>query len=168
MLSRCAGGGRRECVSPKIEKIIAQTAEDTFSLGGTIGTQLTGGELVLLTGGLGAGKTVVTKGILSALGYDPDEVTSPSFTLVNLYRARLTVYHIDLWRLDDAVDAAMAVGLDDILAEANPVVIVEWAEKLDRPDLAANAIKIDILGDGDEPRMISIAAQGHLSGVAAK
>ena len=155
-------------MSPKIEKIIAQTAEDTFRLGGTIGTQLTGGELVLLTGGLGAGKTVVTKGILSALGYDPHEVTSPSFTLVNLYEARLKVYHIDLWRLDDPVDASAAVGLDDILVEENAVVIIEWAEKLDRPDLVADAIKIDISGDGDEPRSISMAAQGRLSGVAAK
>ena len=119
--------------------------------------------MVLLTGGLGAGKTAVTKGIMSALGYDPDEVTSPSFTLVNLYRARLDVYHIDLWRLDERRDASAAVGLDDILAEENVVVIIEWAEKLDRIDLAADAIKIDIAGDGDEPRVISVSGKESLS-----
>ena len=155
-------------MSRLIEKIDSQTTEDTLRFGGRIGAQLTGGELVLLTGGLGAGKTVVTKGILSALGYDPDDVTSPSFTLVNLYRARLDVYHIDLWRLDSGVDAAAAVGLDDILAESKGVVIIEWAEKLERPDLSAHAIKIDISGDGDEPRAILVENLRQLSGVALK
>ena len=155
-------------MSRQDEKITAQTAEDTFRLGEQIGAGLAGGELVLLTGGLGAGKTVVTKGILSALDFDPDEVTSPSFTLVNLYKARLDVYHIDLWRLDDGVDAAAAVGLDDILSEREAVVIIEWAEKLDRPDLTAHSIKVDITGDGDEPRVISISAKEHLSEMSVK
>src|SRR5215813_13733109 len=98
------------------ETVTAKSVNETFRFGQQIGLELRGGELVLLTGGLGAGKTVITKGILSGLGYDPDEVTSPSFTLVNLYNARLDVYHIDLWRLDDETDAIVAVGLDDILA----------------------------------------------------
>ncbi|HEY2865655.1 MAG TPA: tRNA (adenosine(37)-N6)-threonylcarbamoyltransferase complex ATPase subunit type 1 TsaE [Pyrinomonadaceae bacterium] len=141
----------------------AQTAEDTFRLGWKIGTRLSGGELVLLTGGLGAGKTVVTKGIMSAMDYDPGDVTSPSFTLVNLYRARLDVYHIDLWRLDERANASAAVGLDDILTDETAVVIIEWADHLGRPDLAAKAITIDIIGDGDEPRVISVSAKEDLS-----
>src|SRR5690242_16883126 len=92
----------------------SKSPDQTFDLGEKIGRGLKGGELILLKGGLGAGKTIFTKGIMSALGYDPDDVTSPSFTLVNLYQARLDVYHIDLWRLDEATDAAIAVGLDDI------------------------------------------------------
>lgn len=155
-------------MSPQIDKIAARTAQETFRLGERIGTSLIGGELVLLTGGLGAGKTVVTKGILSGLGYDPDEVTSPSFTLVNLYKARLNVYHIDLWRLDQGVDAAAAVGLDDILSESDAVVIIEWADKLDRTDLIQVATKIDIVGDGDEPRVISISETEHLSELGVK
>src|SRR5215813_14430932 len=91
-------------------------SDQTFRHGEEIGRDLKGGELILLTGGLGAGKTIFAKGVMSALGYDPDDVTSPSFTLVNLYHARLDVYHIDLWRLDDETDAIVAVGLDDILA----------------------------------------------------
>jgi len=128
-----------------------------------IGRSLNGGELILLTGGLGAGKTVLTKGILSAMALDPDEVTSPSFTLVNLYQARLPVYHIDLWRLDDATDAAMAVGLDDILADDRAVVIVEWAEKFGERKFDADTTRVTITGDGDEPREITIAASSPLS-----
>ena len=130
--------------------------DQTFRLGEQIGRDLKGGELILLTGGLGAGKTVLAKGIMSALDYDPDEVTSPSFTLVNLYHARWEVYHIDLWRLDEETDAAIAVGLDDILANDQAVVIVEWAERLRHDDFAAETINIDITGDGDDPRKIEI------------
>jgi len=74
---------------PTGHEIIASTPEDTFRIGEEIGRGLKGGELILLTGGLGAGKTVFTKGVMSSLDFDPDEVTSPSFTLVNLYHARL-------------------------------------------------------------------------------
>jgi len=143
------------------ETIVSNSPEETFSFGEKVGGLLKGGELVLLTGGLGAGKTVITKGILSGLGYDPDEVTSPSFTLVNLYNARLDVYHIDLWRLDDHTDAAVAVGLDDILADDKAMVIVEWAEKLRKADFSADTIRITIRGDGDEPRQISTEVE-HL------
>ena len=155
-------------MTPPIEKITAKTVEETFRRGAEIGAQLRGGELVLLTGGLGAGKTVLTKGILSALGYDPNEVTSPSFTFVNLYKADLDVYHIDLWRLETKADAAAAVGLDDILTDEKAVVIIEWAEKLDHPDLVADAIKIEISGDGDEPRVIMISLPKRSFGIGSE
>ena len=138
--------------------------DDTFHLGEQIGHSLKGGELILLTGGLGAGKTIFAKGIMSGLGYDPDEVTSPSFTLVNLYHARLDVYHIDLWRLDEETDATVAVGLDDILANDTAIVIVEWAERLKRSDFAAGTIRISISGDGDDPRKIEITSEISAAG----
>jgi len=147
---------------PASETIVSNSPDETFRFGEKLGRGLKGGELVLLSGGLGAGKTVITKGILSGLGYDPDEVTSPSFTLVNLYNARLDAYHIDLWRLDDHIDAAVAVGLDDILADEKAVVIVEWAEKLGERVFSAYMIRITITGDGDEPRQISTKAE-HLA-----
>jgi len=149
-----------------LREFTTASAEETFQLGERIGCSLKGGELVLLTGGLGAGKTVITKGIMFALRYDPDEVTSPSFTLVNLYRARLDVYHIDLWRVDEKADAV--VGLDDILVDDKVVVIVEWAEKLRREDFAADVIRVNITGDGDEPRKITISAKEHLSTLRVK
>ena len=110
----------------------------------------------MLTGGLGAGKTLFTKGVMSALGFDPDDVTSPSFALVNLYHAKLDVYHIDLWRLDDTNDAAVAVGLDDILADDTAVVVVEWAEKIGDRTFRTETIRISIEGDGNEPRSIAM------------
>ncbi|HEX8638247.1 MAG TPA: tRNA (adenosine(37)-N6)-threonylcarbamoyltransferase complex ATPase subunit type 1 TsaE, partial [Pyrinomonadaceae bacterium] len=110
------------------EKIFfCETPEDTFDLGDRIGESLRGGEMILLSGGLGAGKTLLTKGILYALRFDVDEVTSPSFTLVNLYKTEtLDVYHIDLWRLDENSDAAFAVGLYEILEDETAVTIIEW------------------------------------------
>lgn len=138
------------------ENVVCGSPEETFALGTRIGGSLKGGELILLTGGLGAGKTLLTKGILDSLGFDVDEVTSPSFTLVNLYHAKFEVYHIDLWRLDDENDAALAVGLDEILEDDKAVVIVEWSERLKREHYAARLIKVNIAGDGDEPRNISI------------
>jgi tRNA threonylcarbamoyladenosine biosynthesis protein TsaE len=149
-------------------EIIADSPDHTFALGEKIGRELAGGELILLTGGLGAGKTVFTKGVMSGLDYDPDEVTSPSFTLVNLYVGRLSAYHIDLWRLDDSTDAAIAVGLDDILADEKAVVIVEWAEKFGEREFESDTIRVTIVGDGDEPRKISIYQQEHLPKLSVK
>ena len=134
--------------------MISNTPKQTFEVGERIGESLAGGELVLLTGGLGAGKTLLTKGILNALDFDIDEVTSPSFALVNLYHAKFDVYHIDLWRIDSG-DAAAAVGLDEILENREAVVVVEWAERLTR-DHAVNSLKVVIEGDGDDPRKIVI------------
>lgn len=145
------------------ETFICSTPEETFSVGEKIGRNLSGGELVLLYGGLGAGKTLLTKGILHALDYDTDDVTSPSFALVNLYHAKFEVYHIDLWRLDDVSDAAVAVGLDDILENEKAVVIIEWAERLKRKSFAAATIYVKIEGDGDVPRTITVERTSPVS-----
>jgi tRNA threonylcarbamoyladenosine biosynthesis protein TsaE len=138
------------------ENVVCNSPEETFAFGEKIGRELTGGELLLLSGGLGAGKTLLTKGILQGLDFDIDEVTSPSFTLVNLYHAKFDVFHIDLWRLDKKDDAAVSVGLDEILENDKAVAIVEWAERLDRESYEAKVIRISITGDGDDPRRISI------------
>ncbi len=137
--------------------VVSVSADNTFELGEELGAQLKGGDVILLTGGLGAGKTLLTKGILNALSYDIDEVTSPSFTLVNLYKAEaFDVYHIDLWRTQPGEDAAFAIGLDEILEEASAVKIIEWAERLGQFQFESPVYSIDITGDGDEPRMIKI------------
>jgi tRNA threonylcarbamoyladenosine biosynthesis protein TsaE len=135
---------------------ISYQADETFNLGNRIGEQLAGGEIILLSGPLGAGKTIFVKGLASALGIDPEEVTSPSFTLVNPYKGRLTLYHIDLFRLDEGASAAHAVDLDELLMDERAVIVIEWAERLGRYPLPSNTWRITILGDGDEPRTISI------------
>ncbi len=143
---------------PKTENYISNSPEETFELGEKLGASLRGGEIVLLAGGLGAGKTLFTKGILNALDYDIDEVTSPSFTLVNLYRAeKFDVYHIDFWRLDENSDVAFAVGLDEILEDEAAVVIIEWSERLGSKSFSNPTIRVNIEGDGDDARKIEIS-----------
>lgn len=140
-----------------METRVCSTPEDTFSLGEMLGTRLRGGDAVLLHGGLGAGKTLFTKGVMNSLGYDVDEVTSPSFALVNLYKADgADVYHIDLWRIDEKSDAAFGVGLDEILENENAIVIIEWAERLGNYRFPSRVFDVTIDGDGDEPRNIAI------------
>lgn len=140
-------------------EFICETPQKTFDLGEKFGETLRGGEMILLSGDLGAGKTLFTKGVLYALDYDVDEVTSPSFTLVNLYRTpRFDVYHIDLWRIDEKADAAAAVGLDEILEDAAAVVIIEWSERLVNFSFPEKTFRVTIEGDGDDPRRVSIDA----------
>lgn len=140
----------------KSEIYRCETPQETFDLGESLGEDLRGGEIVLLSGGLGAGKTLFTKGVLYAFDYDVDEVTSPSFTLVNLYRARFDVYHIDFWRLDDVADVAAAVGLGEILEDETAIVIAEWSERLKEIAFPNKIIRVAIEGDGDDARNITI------------
>jgi len=135
---------------------VCKNAKETFSLGQKLGKQLAGGEILLLSGPLGAGKTIFVKGIAAALGVDPDEVTSPSFTLVNPYAGRLSFFHIDLYRLDEGAFAAHAVDLDELLRDEHAVIVIEWAERLGRYPLPGNVWRVVISGDGDDPRKISI------------
>lgn len=130
--------------------------QETFELGVRIGQQLRGGEILLMNGSLGTGKTVLVKGIAEAVDVDEDDVSSPSFTLVNPYQGRLLLYHIDLYRLDEGVSAAHAVDLDELLSDEQAVIIIEWAERMGRYPLPAGAWRISIAGDGDAPRNISI------------
>ena len=139
---------------------VSLNEQETFNLGVRIGEQLSGGEVILLNGPLGAGKTVFVKGIARALGVDEEEVTSPSFTLVNLHRGRLLLYHLDLYRLGEGASAAHAVDLDEILSDESAVVIVEWGERLGRYPLPAEVRRIAISGDGDEPRKITVSGGG--------
>ena len=141
--------------NPKSKIYLCQTPQETFDLGEKIGDSLQGGEAILLEGGLGAGKTLLTKGILYGLDFDADEVTSPSFTLVNRYDANFTVYHLDLWRIEE--NAAFAVGLDEILEDEKAIVIIEWSERLKDFSFPQKVIRVKIDGDGDDSRKITIS-----------
>jgi len=132
------------------------SAEDTFRFGERLGVELVGSEILLLSGPLGAGKTIFTKGLASGLGVDSEEVTSPSFTLVNPYEGRLRLYHIDLYRLDVGARAANAVDLDELLTDENSVIVIEWAERLGSYRLPPNVWRINFAGDGEGKRTITI------------
>jgi tRNA threonylcarbamoyladenosine biosynthesis protein TsaE len=135
---------------------VSESPEQTFNFGFHIGEKLNGGEILLLSGPLGAGKTLLVKGICAALGIEEEDVTSPSFTLVNPYDGRLRLYHIDLYRLDEGATAAHAVDLDELLAEDDSVIAIEWAERMGDYPLPANSYRIAVTGDGDEPRAITL------------
>jgi len=107
-----------------------QTAseEETIALGQEIARELPSRAVVLLIGNLGAGKTTLAKGIAMGLGAaEPEEVSSPTFTLIHEYGAPPKVYHVDLYRLDRASEAAR-LGLDELF-DRNAVVLIEWGER---------------------------------------
>jgi tRNA threonylcarbamoyladenosine biosynthesis protein TsaE len=132
--------------------------EETFDAGRRAGERLAGGETLLLSGPLGAGKTVFVKGLAAGLGLDPAEVSSPSFTLVNSYaEGRLPLHHIDLYRLAEGASSAHAVDLDELLTDERAVVVIEWAERMGRYPLPPPVWRISIEGDGEEPRFIKVA-----------
>ena len=139
-------------------ELISNSPEQTFNFGFHIGERLDGGEILLLSGPLGAGKTILVKGICAALGIEEEDVTSPSFTLVNPYEGRLRLYHLDLYRLDEGATAAHAVDLDELLADEKSVIVIEWAERMGNYPLPQNAWRITVWGDGDDPRTIRLDA----------
>lgn len=140
------------------ENFLSKSPEETIRFAEKMAAQFKGGEIILFEGTLGAGKTLFTKGLASGLGFDPDEVTSPSFALVNLYRARLDVYHIDLWRLDMGSDPAFAVGLEEILENENAVTVIEWSERLNGFDFGRPVIVVSISGSDEFEREISLSS----------
>ena len=105
-----------------------RSEEETIALGETLAARLGPRSLVLLIGGLGAGKTTIAKGIVKGLGAArPDAVSSPTFTLVHEYGDPPAVYHVDLYRLDERVELD-SLGLDEIL-DRDAVVLVEWGDR---------------------------------------
>ena len=143
----------------------SKNEQETFDLGVRIGEQLGGGEILLLNGSLGAGKTVFVKGIAQALDVDEDDVSSPSFTLVNPYQGRLLLYHIDLYRLDTKQDLR-SLDLAEILAEP-AIIVVEWADKLDLPELE-DVILVRMEDMGNDDRRIEVRPQVQRQGTGGQ
>jgi tRNA threonylcarbamoyladenosine biosynthesis protein TsaE len=103
------------------------TEEETIALGGELAREFAAGDVVLLTGNLGSGKTTLAKGIVHGLtGVPCEEVASPTFTLIHEYGDSPKVYHIDLYRLDTVAEAA-ALGIEDLFRDA--VCLIEWGER---------------------------------------
>ena len=125
---------------------------ETRAIAAALAPSLEPGAVILLSGDLGAGKTAFVRGLAEGLGLSPDDVTSPTFTLVHEYRGgRLPLIHVDLYRLDRA--ELEEIGLDQDLA-ARGVIAVEWAERLTRG--VVDAIAIRISDEGEDRRAITI------------
>lgn len=133
-------------------EIVTSSPEETMEIGRQLAHRLSPPVLVLLSGELGSGKTTITKGIISGLGVArEEEVTSPTFTLVHLFRNHIKVYHVDLYRVEGFHELE-SLALEDAFAEP-AVIIVEWAERLTlRSDWPRIAIRLDH-GEADTRRI---------------
>lgn len=130
----------------------SRSEAETRAIAAALAPTLAPGAVILLSGDLGAGKTAFVRGLAEGLALDPDEVTSPTFTLVHEYRGgRLPLIHVDLYRLDRA--ELDEVGLDQDLA-IQGVTAVEWAERLSRE--LAGATRVTISDQGGDSRSIEI------------
>ena len=134
---------------PTPETRITTSEDETFALGQQLAATLQPGTFVLLHGDLGAGKTAFVRGLAAGLGADPAEVSSPTFVLIQHYRGRLPLTHVDLYRLDSAA-AVDDLGLEELVG--NGVLAVEWAERLPRPLEGSVTVRIEDLG-GDRRRV---------------
>jgi tRNA threonylcarbamoyladenosine biosynthesis protein TsaE len=125
----------------------SHSADETFELGRRVGEQLNDRAVILLKGDLGAGKTVFAKGVAAGMGIDATDVTSPSFTLINVHDGRLRLYHIDLYRLESS--SRIDLGLEEILEDDRGVVMVEWAERLKFAPESSVEVEISYLSDSE-------------------
>jgi len=135
---------------------ITNSAEQTVKFGQKFGSQLKGGEVIAFYGPLGAGKTHLIKGIVAGLGAEDaaNEVTSPTFVLVNEYSGRLDVFHIDAYRLDSIAQFEQ-IGFDDY-CHPGSVVLIEWADKIEQALAGINYIKIELSHLGQTARTIRV------------
>jgi tRNA threonylcarbamoyladenosine biosynthesis protein TsaE len=135
-------------------EFVTHSSEESIERGHEIGASLKAPALVLLSGDLGAGKTTLTKGIVSGLGAaHEDEVTSPTFTLVHKYSGAIPVYHVDLYRIGNFHDLE-TLGLEDVFSE-QAIVIVEWPDRLTlRTDWPVMRIHLEHIAE--DTRRISI------------
>ncbi len=137
----------------KIIEFISTSPELTMQAGEKLVTAFSDGDLISLSGSLGAGKTCLIKGIAVGLGVAQNDVKSPSYTLVNEYFGTMPLFHFDLYRLKDSSEL-YGIGWDEYLMR-DGIVVVEWGEKAE-DQLPENRIQIDIEIVGETERKIKI------------
>ena len=134
-------------------EFVANNLEETRNFAKQFASDLKAGDIVLLTGDLGAGKTTLVKAIAKELGYD-GLVTSPTFTLLNQYSGKLPIYHFDMYRLKSTAEAIES-GLDEVLKQSDGVCFVEWPQKV-ASILPEKNIMLDISILGDNARKFKV------------
>ena len=127
--------------------VLSHSEEETAAVARQLAARLAAGAVLLLSGDLGAGKTAFVRGLAHGLGVHPEDVSSPTFTLVHEYRGgRLTLFHADLYRLERAETEDL--GLQDADVAAG-VLAVEWPERLARTIPGATSIRIEVAGESE-------------------
>lgn len=132
--------------------LVSDSPEATTAVGEGLGARLGPGDVIGLTGELGAGKTCFVQGLVRGLGV-ATPATSPTFVLVNEYRGRLPVHHVDVYRTQSLTEL-LDLGLEEMLAGGG-VTVIEWADRCE-PLLPPRTIRVHIEGVGEEPRRITI------------
>lgn len=141
--------------------IISGSVNDTITLGKSIARSLGAGDIVCLVGQLGAGKSVLARGIVKGLGVRQARITSPTFILVNQYAgSRLTVNHFDLYRLSDSSDIAH-MGYEEYIY-GDGVSVIEWADRLGTL-MPSDYVKVRIVIKSEHARLVTISAYGKRS-----
>ena len=152
-------GQDQECpplagMSPSVE-LTSTSPEDTLAIARALGAALRPGDVVALTGDLGAGKTLFCKGVGEALGIPPDRIVSPTFTIVTEHAGPVPLTHIDVYRLAGAREAD-EIGMRELLS-GDGVCLVEWAEKIGEL-LPTDCIQVTFTISGDDRREIAVAS----------
>ncbi len=134
-------------------KYISNSVEQTMDIAMQFAATLKGGETVLLSGDLGAGKTHFAKGVARQFGID-EVVTSPTFTLHNCYQGRLALNHFDFYRIDDAEEVAI-LGLDELFSVPDGVSLIEWSQNV-KSLLPSKCTVVTVTKTGENSREIDI------------
>ena len=125
---------------------LTTSEEETQAVARALAGRLEAGAIVLLSGNLGAGKTAFVRGLAAGLGVDPEDVSSPTFTLVHEYRGgRLTLYHADLYRVTGA--AAEDLGLEE-MGVSDGILAIEWPDRLTHELPGAITVNLEIVDEG--------------------
>jgi tRNA threonylcarbamoyladenosine biosynthesis protein TsaE len=144
-------------------EIDVESEEDTFALGQRLAAILIPGQTIALIGDLGAGKTRLVKALAAALGVPEDEVSSPTFTLVQEYSGRIPLRHCDTYRLRNP-DEFLDLGTDELFAP-DGIALVEWADRVEH-FLPRDVLRIDIRILSPTARRFGITATGRTSGLS--
>lgn len=146
------------------KRFVTTSTEETIAFGARIGAVLQPGDVLVLTGDLGAGKTQLTKGMAAALGVD-DDVTSPTFNILMVYEgAKMPLYHFDLYRLDDP-DQLEDIGFYEML-DGDGACVIEWGEQFadeigpERLDVYLTRLDAQAAAGEEPPREVRLVAHG--------
>lgn len=142
-------------------EIQTSSVEQTEEVAAALAPALHKGDLLLLHGGLGAGKTAFVRGLVHGLSGDEDEVSSPTFALMNRYEGRIPLFHFDLYRLGSE-EEALDLGFDEIFFGGEGVCAVEWSEVAGGLFDGAPVIHVTLQGEGDERTILVEGIHGTL------